>query len=220
MPSARVVSVNLVHAILPDPRGDVGRTAIDKRPAQGPVLIQELGPVGDTVLDRRHHGGRDQAVYAYAQEDLEQWSRELARELAPGTFGENVTTEGLDVTGAVIGERWQVAAADGRDPVLFEVTAPRIPCSTFQGWIREPHWVRRFTEHGAPGAYLRVLAEGPIQAGAPVEVVSRPGHGVTIGEVFELRHADPQRLRTLLDQAVDLHGPLAEAVAARLRRAG
>jgi MOSC domain-containing protein YiiM len=220
MPAARVVSVNLVHAIVADPRGEVGRTAIDKRPANGPVQIQALGPVGDTVLDRKHHGGRDQAVYAYALEDLTAWSRELGRRLEPGTFGENLTTEGLDVTGAVIGERWRVAGADSSGPVLLEVTAPRIPCSTFQGWMDEPHWVRRFTKRGAPGAYLRVIAEGRIRAGAPVEVVDRPEHGVTIGEVFVLRHAEPARLRALLDHGRDLHEPLADAVAAQLRRTG
>jgi MOSC domain-containing protein YiiM len=220
MPPPRVASVNVVHAIVADPSGDVGRTAIDKRPVDGAVQIQALGPVGDTVLDRKHHGGRDQAVYAYALEDLAAWSVELGRDLSPGTFGENLTTEGLDVTGAIIGERWQVAGADGSDPVVLEVTAPRIPCRTFQGWMGEPHWVRRFTERGAPGAYLRVTVEGRIRAGAAVEVVHRPEHGVTIGEVFVLRHADPARLRALLDHGRDLHGPLADAVAARLARAG
>ena len=218
MTQARIVSVNMVHAIVPDPLGDVGRTAIDKRAVGGPVTIQALGPVGDTVLDRKHHGGRDQAVYAYAAEDLLAWAGLLSRDLAPGTFGENLTTEGLDVTGAVVGETWQVAGADGTDPVLLQVTAPRMPCVTFQAWMGEPHWVRRFTEHGAPGTYLRVLAEGVIAAGAPVEVVDRPAHGVTVGEVFRVRLADPARLRRLLDEGDDLHPPLVDAIVDRLRR--
>jgi MOSC domain-containing protein YiiM len=215
---ARIVSVNLVHAIVPDPLGDVGRTAIDKRSAGRPVLIEYLGPVGDTVLDRKHHGGRDQAVYAYAAEDLRAWAAELGRDLAPGTFGENLTTEGLDMTGAVVGEVWSVGSADGRPPVRLEVTCPRIPCVTFQAWMGEPHWVRRFTEHGAPGAYLRVLTEGSIEAGATVEVLERPAHGVTIGEVFQMRFADPARLQRLLDMGEDLHPPLVERVRDQLRR--
>ncbi len=122
------------------------------------------------------------------------------------------------MTGAVVGETWQVAGADGTDPVLLQVTAPRMPCVTFQAWMGEPHWVRRFTEHGAPGTYLRVLVEGVITAGAPVEVVDRPAHGVTVGEVFRVRLADPARLRRLLDEGDDLHPPLVDAIADQLRR--
>jgi MOSC domain-containing protein YiiM len=218
MPGARIISINIVHALIVDPVGDVGRTAIDKRPVPGPVVVQTLGLVGDTSLDRKYHGGRDQAVYAYAGEDQAGWEAELGRPVPPGSFGENLTTEGLDVTGAVVGERWQVEGADGSPPVLLEVTAPRIPCATFQAFTGEPHWVRRFTERGAPGAYLRVLGEGRITAGASVEVVERPAHGVTIGEVFVLRHADPDRLARLLAEGDDLHVPLAAAIESQLRR--
>jgi MOSC domain-containing protein YiiM len=218
MPDARIRSVNLVHAIIPDPLGDVGRTAIDKRPADGAVQVEALGLVGDIVLDRKHHGGRDQAVYAYAAEDLAAWAATLGRDLTPGTFGENLTTEGLDVTGAVVGEVWSIGAPGAQATVRLQVTAPRIPCNTFKSWMGEPHWVRRFTERGAPGAYLRVLTEGTVEAGAPVHVEDRPAHGVTIGEVFQLRFADPARLRRLLAEGDDLHPPLAEAVADQLRR--
>jgi MOSC domain-containing protein YiiM len=218
MPDASLVSVNLVRALVPDTLGDLDHTAIDKRPADGPVELHHTGPVGDTVMDRRHHGGRDQAVYAYAAEDLAHWSAELDRVLAPGTFGENLTTLGVDVTGAVVGERWRIEGSAGSDPVLLEVTSPRTPCATFQGWMGEPHWVRRFTEHGAPGTYLRVLTPGSVAAGAAVEVVSRPAHGVTIGEVFVLRLADPARLRLLLEQGEDLQPQLVTAVADQLRR--
>jgi MOSC domain-containing protein YiiM len=218
VPDARILSVNIVHAIIPDPLGDVGRTAIDKRPAGRPVVLEAAGPVGDTVLDRKHHGGRDQAVYAYAAEDLQTWSTKLSRPLAPGTFGENLTTEGVDVTGAVIGEVWAVDSSGGGDPVLLQVTCPRVPCVTFQAWMGEAHWVRRFTEQGAPGAYLRVLGQGAVAAGAPLRVVDRPGHGVTIGEVFQPRFADPVRLRRLLDEGDDLHPPLVDQLADQIRR--
>jgi MOSC domain-containing protein YiiM len=219
MSPARILSVNVVHAIVPDPRGDVGRTAIDKRPVAGPVRIEALGPVGDTVLDRKHHGGRDQAVYAYASEDLAAWSARLGRDLAPGGFGENLTTEGVDVTGAVVGERWRIAGANGSRAVVLEVTSPRVPCVTFQGWMNEPHWVKRFTEAGAPGTYLRVLSRGVIEAGADVEVVERPEHGVTIGEVFQLRLADPDRLALLLQTQDDLQPGLARALRSQVARA-
>jgi MOSC domain-containing protein YiiM len=212
-----VVTVNVVFEVRPDPGGDVGRTAIDKRPVAGPVEVQELGLVGDSVLDRDNHGGRDQAVYAYAAEDLGWWAAHLGRPLPPGTFGENLTVAGLDVTGAVIGERWVVDGADGSPAVVLQVTCPRVPCTTFQAWMREPQWVRRFTEHRAPGAYLRVLQPGRVAAGSPIAVADRPRHGVTIGDVFPLRQADPDRLRRLLDTGDDLAPSLVRAVEAELR---
>lgn len=198
--SSRVLSVNVVHELIPDVRGELDQTAIDKRGAAGRVPVRRagvggVGLQGDRVVDERHHGGPDQAVYAYAVEDLRWWAGELDRELTPGTFGENLTTEGLDVTGALIGERWRVGA-DG--PVL-EVTVPRIPCATFQGWMDEPHWVRRFTAHGAPGAYLRVVDEGSLAAGDSIEIVHRPDHGMTIADVFRIRRAPEDGLLRMLE---------------------
>jgi MOSC domain-containing protein YiiM len=198
--TARLSSVNVVNAIVPDPLGSVGRTAIDKRPVSGAVRVGPLGLDGDTVMDHDHHGGLEQAVYAYAAEDLAAWTAELGRELTPGTFGENFTTEGVDVTGAVVGEVWEIDAADGAEPVVVQVMTPRIPCVTFQAWMNEPHWVKRFTLHGAPGAYLRVLVSGHVRAGAAVTVAERPEHGVTIGQVFRRSPEDADRFRSLLEQ--------------------
>ena len=219
---ARIASVNVVHALFPDVRGDLDRTAIDKRPVEGRVPVSApgdggVGLAGDQIYDTRHHGGRDQAVYAYAVEDLAWWAAELGRGLAPGQFGENLSTEGVDVTGAVVGERWQV----GDDGLVLEVTCPRIPCATFQGFLGEPHWVKRFTEHGACGAYLRVVVEGTVGAGDVVTVIHRPDHGVTIGDVFVPRQADTDRLQRLLDEQAELAPDLVRAVrrdlAARVR---
>jgi len=196
--AGQVVAVNVVAEIRADPHGDVGRTAIDKRPVDGPVQLEPLGPVGDTIMDRQNHGGRYQAVYAYAQEDLDAWSAELGRTVAPGQFGENLTLRGIDVTGALIGERWQVGTAE------LVVCSPRIPCRTFQDWMDEPHWVKRFTEHGAPGAYLSVASPGQVCAGDLVSVVERPDHGVTVGDTFVIRRTDAQRLRGLLSTQPDL----------------
>ena len=198
--TARLSSVNVVHALIPDVLGSEDLTAIDKRPVEGRVAVSvpgdaEVGLAGDQIYDRKHHGGRDQAIYAYAAEDRAWWAAELGRDLDAGTFGENLTTEGLDVTGAVIGERWQV----GADGVLLEVTVPRIPCRTFQGWMDETHWVKRFTDHGAPGAYLRVVGEGSVAAGDAIDVVHRPDHGVTIGDVFVIRRAPEEALRRMLE---------------------
>lgn len=158
-------------------------TGIDKRPVDGPVPVGELGVEGDRQVDREHHGGPDKAVYAYAQEDLAWWAAELGRDLAPGLFGENLTTTGVDVTGAVIGERWAVG-----EHLLLEVTMPRTPCYKFAHRMGEPRWIKRFTAAGRSGAYLRVLRPGPVAAGDTVRVTDRPAHGVTIGATF----LDPQ----------------------------
>jgi MOSC domain-containing protein YiiM len=192
---ATLLSINVVHQILDDPGGTPGRTAIDKRPLPGPAYVAERGVEGDAHMAGRVHGRPWQAVYAYAQEDLDWWRGELQRDLRPGNFGENLTTRGLDVTNAVIGERWQIGSSD--DAVVVEVTAPRKPCQTFTNFIREEHWVKRFTEHGAPGAYLRVVKTGRIRAGDPIEVVSRPDHGVRIRDVFPVIR--PERAQDLLD---------------------
>ncbi|MGZ4640305.1 MAG: MOSC domain-containing protein [Actinomycetes bacterium] len=204
---ALVSSVNVVHALVPDTRGDLDLTAIDKRCVAGRVRVGPLGLEGDEQVDKRHHGGVEQAVYAYAAEDAAWWSEQLGRDIRPGQFGENLTTRGLDVTGATLGERWQV----GDDGLVLEVASARIPCRTFQGWMDEPHWVKRFTEHGAPGAYLQVVQPGTVGAGDRIEIVHRPDHGVTVGDVLVIRRADEDKLRRALDDP-GVRGQMADAI--------
>jgi MOSC domain-containing protein YiiM len=189
-----VEAVCVVRELHPDGSDAGSLTAIDKGPVEGRVPVGRLGVEGDRQLDLKHHGGPDKAVYAYAAEDVEHWAAELGRELPPGTFGENLRTRGLDVTNALVGERWRVGAAGG---LVVEVTMPRTPCATFQHWMDEPRWVKRFTAHGAPGAYLRVVREGTVAAGDEVEVVHRPAHGISIGQCFG--GFPPEAGRRLLD---------------------
>jgi MOSC domain-containing protein YiiM len=198
---AQVLSVNLAV-----PRRDgamLRRTGIDKRPTTGPVLVRAPGDrasglgsgvAGDAVFDRRHHGGDDQAVYVYAREDLDRWAAELGRELPGGVFGENLTTAGVDVTGALIGERWRIG-----EELLLEVSVPRIPCATFGRWMDVPGWVRTFTRAALPGAYLRVLAPGEVRAGDVIELVHQPDHEVTIGLAFRAMTLE----RTLMPRLVE-----------------
>jgi len=123
------------------------RSGIRKLPVDGRVAVHRLGLDGDVQVNRKHHGGEGQAVYAYAQEDADFWMAELGRELPPGRFGENLRTSGVDLTGALLGEQWRIGTA------LFEVSAPRIPCANFARFWNEPQLVKRFTAHGATGAY-------------------------------------------------------------------
>lgn len=188
-----MLAVCVVHAELEVPArsSKVGRTAIDKRPVPHRVPVTALGLDGDHVCDTVHHGGAHQAVYAYAEEDAVRWAGELGRELAPGWFGENLRVSGLPVSDAVIGERWTVG------DTLLEVSAPRVPCATFQWHSGEPQWVKRFTAQANTGAYLRVLTEGAIGAGDEVAVVHVPAHGVTVRDLFT--GADPARLDLLAE---------------------
>lgn len=167
----RLIAVCVVHQLLPD-AGTAGVTAIDKRAVAGPVRIHRYGAYADVQADRKHHGGLDKALYAYAQEDAEFWERELGRDLAPGWFGENLRIEGLDVNAAVIGERWRIG-----DRVVVEVTMPRTPCQSFARWVGgadERGWVRRFSAERRLGPYLRVVAPGVVEAGDEVTVIDRP----------------------------------------------
>ncbi|MET8244760.1 MOSC domain-containing protein [Streptomyces sp. NPDC005202] len=205
----KLLSVNLGRPqAVPYTDQPEGLTGIDKRPADGPVRVAAPGPkgvgasglAGDAVCDTRHHGGDDQAVYAVAREDLDDWERELGRTLANGAFGENLTTEGLDISGARIGERWRIGST-----VVLEVTCGRIPCRTFQGHLGEKGWVKRFTQKGAPGAYLRVIEPGEIQAGDPIEIVHRPDHDVTVALEFRAGTTDRSLLPRLLAAGTALH---------------
>ena len=175
----------------------IGRTSIDKAPVIGPVEVGLRGPAGDQVSDTRHHGGREKAVYAFAREELDWWGERLGDELRDGEFGENLTTEGYAIDDAEVGERWRIGT------VLLEVATIRTPCNDFKTWMgRGGHdntaWVRRFAEHGRPGPYLRVLQPGVLQAGDELEVVHRPGHGVTVELMFRALLLEPALLPQLL----------------------
>ncbi|MYS89413.1 MULTISPECIES: MOSC domain-containing protein [Streptomyces] len=208
----KLLSVNLGRAeAVPYTDNPEGVTGIDKRPVEGPVRVSAPGPkgvggsglAGDAVCKLEHHGGNDQAVYAMAREDMDAWERELGRTLADGAFGENLTTQGLDVSGALIGERWRIGPE-----VVLEVTSGRIPCRTFQGHMDEKGWVKRFTRRGAPGAYLRVIEPGEIRAGDAVEIVHRPGHDVTVALQFRAVTTERTLLPRLLAAGEALHPEL------------
>jgi MOSC domain-containing protein YiiM len=172
-------------------RGRPLMSAIGKAPVEGRVLVAGVNVAGDEQADRRVHGGPDKAVYAYAAEDAAWWAQELGRELGPGAFGENLTLEGVDVTGAAIGERWRIGAVE------LEVCQPRLPCAKLGIRFGDPAMVKRFAEASRPGAYLRIVTEGELGAGDPVEVRRRGGQDVTVELVSRAILLD----ETLLEQA-------------------
>ena len=177
--------------------GRLRRTAIDKRPVPGRVRVGVEGLDGDEQADKPDHGGPDKAVYAYAREDTEFWESDLGGPIPHGAFGENLTLTHVEVTDAVIGERWRVGST------LFEVRQPRIPCRVLAAFWQVPDLVKRFTVEARPGAYLGVLEPGDVGAGDAVTVEHTPQHGVTVGQVFRARTLE-RELVPLLLQAREL----------------
>ncbi len=173
-------------------RGRPARSAIWKSPVAGRVAARGVNLAGDDQADREAHGGPDKAVYAYAAEDLTWWEREIGRSLAFGELGENVTTEGIDVNGALVGERWEIGSA------VFEVSEPRVPCWRLAHRMNDPMFPRRFTAALRPGAYLRIVVEGDVGAGDDVRVSERPDHGLTIRDVFRIYTRDRREAKRLL----------------------
>jgi MOSC domain-containing protein YiiM len=210
-------SVNL-GAPRPNPYKEARSTGIDKLPRTGPVEVRAPGPkhgglgsglVGDFVGDTKHHGGDGQALYAVGREDLDEWQEKLHRDLPNGYFGENLTTRGLDVNEARLGERWRIG-----DEVVVQVTSPRTPCSTFRGKMDERGWLKRFTAEGKPGAYLSIVQPGSIRGGDPIEVIHRPAHQVTVALSFRALMIQRDLLPQLLAAGDDLEDEMRQTAVA------
>lgn len=186
-------SVNVgTPRVIGEHRGKPVRSAIGKSPVEGRLAVRGVNVDGDEQADPRYHGGPEKAVYAYALEDAQWWAAELARDVGPGMFGENLTTSGIDCTNAVIGERWRVGSA------LLEVCEPRTPCYKLGLHFGDRLMLKRFAAASRPGAYLRIIEEGELGAGDAIERLARPQHGVTIKLVFDALHHD----RSLAEHAL------------------
>ena len=191
--SGRVLSINVGRPREFDYRGRMARSAIWKSPVAGRIAARGVNLAGDDQADRAAHGGPDKALYAYASEDYRWWDKEIGRPLAFAEFGENLTTEGVDVNGAGIGERWEIGTA------LFEVSEPRIPCWRLGVRMNDPRFVGRFTDSMRPGAYLRIVREGDVGAGDEIRIVERPGTDLTVRDVFRIYTRDRREAGRLLE---------------------
>lgn len=191
----RVLSVNVGCPAERMWHGRTVRSAIWKEPFAGPVRVRRENIAGDAQADRTAHGGPDKAVYAYAAEDLTWWSDQLHRHLGPGSVGENLTTTGLDLAGAVVGEHWRVGS------VHLQVTQPRIPCYKLGVRLGDDRFPARFAAARRHGVYLRVLAEGELHAGDEVHVDERPAHGFRAVELARIFYDQHHRAGELLHVA-------------------
>ena len=186
--SPRVISVNVGAIREVEWRGDVVTTAIWKQPVAGRIAVRGVNLAGDNQADRSVHGGPDKAVYAYARSDYDYWREHEQVDTAPGLFGENLTVDGMDLSSALIGERWRVGST------ILEIAQVRLPCFKLGIRMGDPRFPRRFQKVGRLGAYLRVVQEGDVGADDPIAVLSRPAHGITLRTMlYALDHVDAAR---------------------------
>jgi MOSC domain-containing protein YiiM len=202
-----IVSVNIGKAVPFD--NPVGSTGIFKTPQNGPVTVGPYGCEGDDVCDLDNHGGLDQAVYMYGLPDYAFWARELAREMTPGLFGENLTISGLASQDILVGDRFEIGE------LVLEATAPRIPCVTFGVRMGEGGWVKRFHAANRPGVYGRVLQAGVVEAGMPVHHIRYAGEPIPLIELmYDYKAPSAERMRRLMQAPI--HRDLVARYTARL----
>lgn len=215
--SARVISTNIAVSRT-NAAGTYSYTGIDKQPAEsifvsapGPNYGDGSGVEGDFIGDDQHHGGADKAVYAFAREELDFWQDQLGRGLSNGSFGENLTTQGIDLASLVINQRLRIGDA------VLEVSVPRSPCATFAAWLEEKGWVKTFTERGDCGAYFRIVTLGKISPEDKIFLQDAPAHGVTMAEAFAVKMGSKDNLEKVVN-AQCLPGHHHEQLASRLQR--
>src|SRR5712664_2435706 len=188
----KVLSVNVGTVREFEYGGRPATSAIWKSPAVGRITARGVNLAGDDQADRKVHGGPDKAVYAYAVEDLRWWEQELGRSLSYGGFGENLTTEGIEVNDALVGERWEIGTT------VLEVSEPRLPCWRLGARMEDKMFPRRFSEALRPGSYLRIIVEGDIGADDRIRVVERPDHDLTVRDIFRPYLRDRNEVERLL----------------------
>jgi MOSC domain-containing protein YiiM len=192
---SRIISVNVGAARLVEFRDHTVSTGIYKSPVAGPVRVEGVNVAGDDQADRRVHGGMHKAVYAYASEDYEWWSRKLGRAVGAGTFGDNLTTETVDLGDAVVGQRWRI------NDVVLEVSEPRMPCYKLGIRMEDPDFPVAFAAADRPGSYLRIIEEGSLTAGDRIEIGPPPSHGLTVADIARIYSRDRHEAGRLLEAA-------------------
>lgn len=190
--AAFVLSLNVSRPTTVYYRDKPLQTSIFKKPLDMRVRLENYNVAGDDQADRKVHGGPTRAAYAYASEDYRWWEGRVGHTLSPGKFGENFTLQGVDVNGALIGERWQIGNA------VVQVTCPRVPCFKLGIAMGDQKFIKRFADALRPGAYLGIVVEGEVAAGDPVEIIYKPDHELTIKEMFRIYLFDRSHIRKML----------------------
>ena len=191
--AAKLVSINVGTPREFEYKGRTAISAIWKSPVSGRVAAKGVNLEGDDQADREAHGGFDKAIYAYALEDLQWWKQQIEQDIEHGQFGENFTTQGLDVNGALVGERWEIGTT------ILEVSEPRIPCWRFGVRMNDKTFPKKFTQALRPGSYLRIIEEGEVGVGDEIKVVEKPNHNLSIQDVFRIYTKDRDEAEHILE---------------------
>ena len=191
--SAKIISVNVGKPKHFNYKGRQAKSAIWKSPVTDKIIARGINLDGDEQADREAHGGFDKAVYAYAREDAEWWEQQIGRSIAHGEFGENLTTEGIEVNDALIGERWQIGS------VILEVSEPRIPCWRLGVRMQDKSFPKKFTKALRPGPYFRIIQEGELGTGDTISIVEKPNHNLTLRDVFRIYTKDHNEAERILN---------------------
>ena len=194
--AAKLVSINVGTPREFEYKGRTAISAIWKSPVSGRVAAKGVNLEGDDQADREAHGGFDKAIYAYAIEDLQWWVQQIEQDIEHGQFGENFTTQGLDVNGAIVGERWEIGST------ILEVSEPRIPCWRFGVRMNDKTFPKKFTQALRPGSYLRIIEEGDVGVGDEIKVVEKPKHDLSIQDVFRIYTKDRDEAERILDAEI------------------
>ncbi len=178
--NAKVLSVNVGTPRDFEYKNRNAKSAIWKSPVTGRLAARGVNLDGDDQADRVAHGGYDKAVYAYAIEDIAWWEQQVGQTIRYGKFGENITTYGISVNEALVGERWEVGTT------ILEVSEPRIPCWRLGVRMQDKTFPRQFTQALRPGSYLRIIVEGNIGANDEINVIAKPDHDLSVRDVFRI----------------------------------
>jgi ferredoxin-NADP reductase/MOSC domain-containing protein YiiM len=176
--------------------GRTVHTGVWKRPVAGPRLVRRLNIDGDGQGDTAGHGGEQRAVLVYQLDSYRYWERHFGRDdFTHGTFGENLTVDGLPDDEVCIGDRYRIGEAE------FEVTQPRVTCYRVGLRTGEPELPALLVGHHRPGFYMRVVTEGRIQAGDEIVKTRTGPHALTVADTDALLYLpgrDPARLAAAL----------------------
>jgi len=187
----KLLSVNIgQQETLDTPNGPV-QTGIIKKPVIHKVSVTELGIVGDVIVDTKVHGGRDQALYLYSQEDYDWWSERLGKTLSPGIFGENLTLSSFGDAPLLIGDRLQI------NDLLIEISAPRTPCFKLATRVSDAGFIKDFVQAARTGAYARVIKTGEISAGDDIVLIKTPADFPSVSDVFKTCHSKSPDMETV-----------------------
>lgn len=156
-------------------------TGIFKNPVDEPIHLGKTDVVGDSVIDRKYHGGIDKACYLFSSDHYPDWqARHPYLEWSYGMFGENITVQGLDEQKIRIGDVYQIGEAQ------IQISEPRQPCFKLNIRFNSKDTVKEFVNYQRSGCYARIIKEGRVENGDELTLIESNAESLTVFEIFKL----------------------------------